>query len=95
MKYYASAIKEDATLGCKADWYIQENASLLTEKNYLGRLVGYFAEVKWHDKMADFSSNGWEHDIVAGPFPTKEEALEAARAYCKKEQLEYTDWHWK
>ncbi len=83
-------VHEDARdFGVKADWYNHENL-VEVEKVNPTRVVGrkrfpaaYFVAIEeWQtDPMADFNASEWVRIETVGPFATKKQAAEWAKAY--------------
>lgn len=90
----AKATKTSLSVGRATNWYLHANVdACMTEQYGPGPWTdrqkmwckAWFAEVGFHDPYADFRSNDWVGSIVAGPFPTKEEAMTAAAEHIAKE----------
>lgn len=89
--YHPKAILSSIDLGCKSSTYIHDNRNACIE-NYRAthpncreqECKAWFSEVGTFNQMADFRSNSWDGCVVAGPFITKEEALEAAEQWINR-----------
>lgn len=92
--FVPKATRAQITVGCATDWYDHEKADAIIY-DALGKpgpyapretmyIHGWFAEYGWYDKYADYSSNSWVGEIVAGPFDTQEEAYAAAEAWIEE-----------
>lgn len=89
-KMLPNATHTSLSCGCQTDWYDHGNVDAclladLGEPPYTDKQVlwakAWFAEIGWYDKYADYMSNAWTGQIVAGPFATEQEAYYAAEDY--------------
>ena len=95
IKWVASAVKTDLACGSAAEWYRKDNADAcrgiqalkgpVVGSNGYRQWYGYYAQVGWHNPMADFRSNDFEGSIVDGPFATRDEAVARAAGYLREQ----------
>lgn len=92
--YAPKATKTTLRCGSATDWYIHDNVEACIDADLNGRphteqnikwAQGWFAEIGWNDAYADFSSDSWNGQIVSGPYPTMQEAYNAAKEIANEE----------
>lgn len=73
IKQEPGVITGDVQMGCNAEWYDRENALKCSS-------IAYFAIRKLHDDTGRMWSKDTIIQVVGGPFPTKDAAMEFAKS---------------